>query len=45
MRIQANGGLFRLYKCKNSQSLSWCALGMAPASLGQIVASINEERL
>lgn len=43
MRIQTNGGVFRMCKCKNSQSLSWCALGMAPASLRQIVASINEE--
>lgn len=42
-RVQANGAVFRMCKCKNSQSLSWCALGMAPASLGQMVASINEE--
>lgn len=34
---------FRVYTCKNVRSLSQCAVGMAPASLGEIVASISEE--
>lgn len=34
---------FRMYKRKNVRSLSQCAVGMAPASLGEIGASISEE--